>query len=138
MTNDYPEYWPLVAVLIKALASWRCEHCGRPHDPPSGYTLTVHHLDGDKANCTYTNLVALCQRCHLRIQAAYLPGQLFFGDAPAWARVRGLDKPWDVQAREMIDFATGLLTPAQFERRYGSKGVGSKGAGHSRRSPFGD
>lgn len=30
--------------------------------------LTVHHLDGNKANCRWWNLVSLCQRCHLRIQ----------------------------------------------------------------------
>lgn len=30
--------------------------------------LTVHHLDGDKANCRWWNLTALCQRCHLTIQ----------------------------------------------------------------------
>jgi hypothetical protein len=30
--------------------------------------LTVHHLDGDKANCRWWNLAALCQRCHLTIQ----------------------------------------------------------------------
>ena len=30
--------------------------------------LTVHHLDGDKANCRWWNLTALCQRCHLEIQ----------------------------------------------------------------------
>lgn len=30
--------------------------------------LTVHHLDGDKRNCRWWNLAALCQRCHLRIQ----------------------------------------------------------------------
>jgi hypothetical protein len=30
--------------------------------------LTVHHLDGNKANCRWWNLVALCQRCHLQIQ----------------------------------------------------------------------
>lgn len=30
--------------------------------------LTVHHLDGDKLNCRWWNLVALCQRCHLTIQ----------------------------------------------------------------------
>lgn len=30
--------------------------------------LTVHHLDMDKANCRWWNLVALCQRCHLDIQ----------------------------------------------------------------------
>lgn len=30
--------------------------------------LTVHHLDGDKRNCRWWNLAALCQRCHLTIQ----------------------------------------------------------------------
>lgn len=30
--------------------------------------LTVHHLDEDKMNCRWWNLVALCQRCHLRMQ----------------------------------------------------------------------
>lgn len=30
--------------------------------------LTVHHLDRNKANCRWWNLVALCQRCHLQIQ----------------------------------------------------------------------
>jgi hypothetical protein len=30
--------------------------------------LTVHHLDGDKLNCRWWNLAALCQRCHLTIQ----------------------------------------------------------------------
>ena len=115
--TGYPAHWPLIALLIKNLAGWRCEHCGRPHDPVNGYTLTVHHLDGNKTNCTYTTLVALCQRCHLRIQAAYLPGQLFCGDAPAWAQARGLDKPWDTQAMALIDFATGLQTAEQFFRR---------------------
>jgi hypothetical protein len=30
--------------------------------------LTVHHLDGDKGNCRWWNLAALCQRDHLEIQ----------------------------------------------------------------------
>ncbi len=30
--------------------------------------LTVHHLDGRKANCEWWNLAALDQRCHLTIQ----------------------------------------------------------------------
>ena len=30
--------------------------------------LTVHHLDGNKANLQWWNLAALCQRCHLDIQ----------------------------------------------------------------------
>ena len=83
--NDYPPNWPEIAQRIKISAGWRCEHCGAPHDPTRGYTLTVHHLDMDKANCDPSNLVALCQRCHLHIQARYTPGQMFLpGMEPAW------------------------------------------------------
>lgn len=31
--------------------------------------LTVHHLNGIKYDCRWWNLVSLCQRCHLTIQA---------------------------------------------------------------------
>jgi hypothetical protein len=30
--------------------------------------LTVHHLNGNKGDCRWWNLVSLCQRCHLRVQ----------------------------------------------------------------------
>lgn len=30
--------------------------------------LTVHHINGVKADCRWWNLAALCQRCHLTIQ----------------------------------------------------------------------
>lgn len=88
--NEYPDNWVEIAGEIKRKAGWRCEHCDRGHNPLLGYTLTVHHLDGDKANCVYENLVALCQRCHLRIQARYFPGQGWLFDVPKWAKRRGL------------------------------------------------
>lgn len=91
--NKYPPEWPFIARAIKHYAHWCCEHCHRPHNPKMYYTLTVHHLDGDKANCTFNNLVALCQRCHLRIQATYYPGQAFMFGAPTWAVIRGLVTP---------------------------------------------
>ncbi len=89
--NDYPQNWPDIARKIKDQADWRCEHCHHPHDPDTGYCLTVHHLDMDKLNCDYGNLVALCQRCHLRIQAQYQPKQLVFQFAITdWMRKRNL------------------------------------------------
>lgn len=68
-TGDYPPDWPSIAQAVKDAAGWRCVRCGHPHDPQSGYTLTVHHLDLDPSNCRWHNLVALCQRCHLSIQS---------------------------------------------------------------------
>lgn len=67
----YPDYWPLMSKQVKALAHWCCERCGvrNNEDAPDGTMLTVHHLDGNKQNCEWWNLAALCQRCHLRIQS---------------------------------------------------------------------
>ena len=76
--NDYPANWKEIAVRIKLAAEWHCERCQHPHDVASGHVLTVHHLDGDKANCADWNLAALCQRCHLKIQGRVKMDQMFF------------------------------------------------------------
>jgi len=56
----------------------------------SGHVLTVHHLDGDPANCTPENLVTLCQRCHPHLQARCRPRQMVMGFAVmAWMEERG-------------------------------------------------
>lgn len=46
--------------------------------------LTVHHLDGDKANCRWWNLVALCQRCHLRVQRVVVMARVWPWAHSAW------------------------------------------------------
>ena len=91
MKQDYPSNWPEIAKAIKDKADWHCENCYHPHDTPNGYMLTVHHLDGNKANSRYENLVALCQRCHLRIQARYHPRQQVMSFARStWMKKRSL------------------------------------------------
>lgn len=90
-TGNYPPNWDEIATTIKNQAGWRCEHCAHPHDIAAGYMLTVHHLDMNPANCAYENLVALCQRCHLSIQARYRPGQTVMAFAQRdWMKKRGL------------------------------------------------
>lgn len=63
----YPANWDEIAREVKTRAGWKCEACGAPHGPPP-HVLTVDHLDHTPANCREENLVALCQRCHLRRQ----------------------------------------------------------------------
>jgi hypothetical protein len=46
--------------------------------------LTVHHLDEDKANCRWWNLVALCQRCHLRMQHGVVMGKPYHYEHSEW------------------------------------------------------
>ena len=82
----YPNDWADIALKVKQKAGFKCENCGHPDAPRDGYTLTVHHINGDKANNAYWNLAALCQRCHLSIQARFSPGQLPLLDSPRWLR----------------------------------------------------
>lgn len=98
-TGQYPPEWPVIAKQVKEEAGWRCVRCGHPHDPASGYTLTVHHLTGNKSQCQWWNVAPLCQRCHLKIQAKvvmhrpwYLPHSEWFKPFVAgyYAFVHGL------------------------------------------------
>lgn len=80
MSDSYPNNWKEIADRIKADAGWICERCKHPNHQQSGHVLTVHHLDGNKANCESWNLAALCQRCHLKIQGRVKMNQLFFAE----------------------------------------------------------
>lgn len=46
--------------------------------------LTVHHLTGDKRDCRWWNLAALCQRCHLYIQGRVVMGQTYPFEHSEW------------------------------------------------------
>lgn len=48
--------------------------------------LTVHHLDGDKANDAWWNTLALCQRCHLHIQTKVDPRVPWMLEHSPWFR----------------------------------------------------
>ena len=68
----YPFDWPEISASVKEKAGNKCERCRHPDDPPSGYMLTVHHLDRNKSNIADWNLAALCQRCHLHFESMTL------------------------------------------------------------------
>lgn len=46
--------------------------------------LTVHHLTGEKADCRWWNLAALCQRCHLQIQGRVKMAQVWPHEHSDW------------------------------------------------------
>ena len=83
-TSDYPDNWPEIATQVKNESGWKCIRCGHLHDPEMGRTLTVHHLDLSPANCAWWNLVALCQSCHLHIQAKVVIERRWMFDHSAW------------------------------------------------------
>lgn len=84
--GEYPPNWDAIAKEIKDEAGWKCVRCGHPHVPSLGRTLTVHHLDGDKANCRWWNLPALDQACHLSIQGRVNMAQIYLHEHTPWFR----------------------------------------------------
>jgi len=87
----YPPNWEAIAYRIKEINHWCCERCHHKHDSPTYFTLTVHHLDGNKGNIEDWNLAALCQRCHLHIEQFSLEALLLIYDSPG---IFGNNEPW--------------------------------------------
>jgi len=70
--DDYPKDWKAMSLAVREKAGWCCELCpaenGKFHwKTGSKVVLTVHHIDSNKSNNSKYNLIALCQRCHLRL-----------------------------------------------------------------------
>jgi len=70
--KKYPKDWKSITLKIKKRAKWCCELCKAKHNEPHPITnskvcITTHHINGDIYNNNGYNLLALCQRCHLRI-----------------------------------------------------------------------
>jgi hypothetical protein len=89
--KDYHPNWKMISQTVIAKANNRCELCYAPNgrvvarsksgDHPWSHVgfarligeketkiiLTVHHINGDKEDDSEYNLIALCQRCHLRL-----------------------------------------------------------------------
>jgi len=112
-TGEYPPNWKEIADDVKKAAGWKCVRCGHPHDPESGYALTVHHLDINPANCEWWNIPALCQRCHLHIQSKVVMEQPFMFEHTDWFRPYAAgyyaaqngyptDKEWVLEHMEML------------------------------------
>lgn len=59
----------------------------RIHDRGGVHCLTVHHLDGDKANGAWWNLLVLCNSCHLQVQAKVIVERPWLFDHSEWFQV---------------------------------------------------
>lgn len=69
------------------VAAWRAARLAEGMVVESAWRiLTVHHLDGDKANCRWWNLAALCQRCHLTIQGRVIMARVWPWEHTEWFR----------------------------------------------------
>lgn len=111
--GSYPSNWREIATQCKEQARWRCIRCDHRDDVHTGHVLTVHHLDGNKANCRWWNLLALCQRCHLRIQGRVNPDQPYMVEHANWFKpyVAGF-YAWKYEGKEL----TRVQAEADLER----------------------
>lgn len=82
--GEYPPNWPEISAQTKQEAGGKCVRCGHFHEVKTGYMLTVHHLDLNKSNCAWWNLAALCQRCHLEIQAKVVMERFWMFEHSEW------------------------------------------------------
>ncbi len=80
--NDYNKDGKAARSAAKQRAGYKCIRCDSPSVP--GKILTVHHFDGDKSNDEWWNLMALCQVCHLQIQAKVDPEIPWFLPHSEW------------------------------------------------------
>ena len=76
MPIDYKKYHPawkqISRSIIRDRAKGFCELCPSENGKPQWKTgskvvLTVHHINFDIKDNHPLNLIALCQRCHLRL-----------------------------------------------------------------------
>ena len=75
MPCDYSKYhpqWKFIRLDILCRAKNRCELCNAENYKPhwktgSKVVLTIHHIDYDIRNNKPHNLIALCQRCHNKL-----------------------------------------------------------------------
>lgn len=107
--TGYPNLWKrnLIQPRVRARADHQCEQCGMRFAPGTNQSLdryrrdghpiigTVHHIDGNKQNCSMANLVYLCQSCHYLLHIYdWKPGDPLLlrwgGVPPRWIARRGI------------------------------------------------
>lgn len=70
--KKYPYNWQAIRTAVLSRAKNKCELCNAENYKPHWKTnnkvvLTIHHIDYDVKNNKPYNLIALCQRCHNKL-----------------------------------------------------------------------
>jgi len=84
--GKYADNWKEISDLVKDESDWCCARCCSHHNVASGHVLTVHHFDGNRDNNERWNLMPLCQRCHLSVQARVDPQVGLLHEPSNWIR----------------------------------------------------
>lgn len=66
--KEYPKEFFEIRDSVLSRDGYICQICARDLSKKSGVAI-VHHINGDKNNNTYENLISLCRSCHSKIHA---------------------------------------------------------------------
>ena len=116
--DQYPENWKEVAEEVKDRAHWQCVRCDHIHERETWHILTVHHFDGDKRNCEWWNLLALCQRCHLKVQAKFDWSNVTQKNCPKWLMLYLMGRILHVNLNYSIPYSDALVLLDWFDDLY--------------------
>lgn len=61
----YDQHFDRRKEQIRARDNWKCQLCGAPQEEFQR-ALPVHHIDYDKNNSDFNNLITLCPYCHTK------------------------------------------------------------------------
>lgn len=109
ISGAYADNWPEISIATRVEAGYRCVRCRHAFDSATGRPLAcddrcdvrrcrakriaerggshnygVHHFDGDKGNNAWWNRLALCNSCHLYVQASVIPERAFMFHHSSW------------------------------------------------------
>lgn len=68
----YPDNCPEISRLIQKQRNSTCEGCEQIGNRKNN-VLTVYYRDGNPPNCEPSNLLLLCQICHLKLRQGNTP-----------------------------------------------------------------
>ena len=64
--EGYPaEFNDELKAKVRRRDRYTCQECGYS-ETQLGYTLNCHHIDYNKENCELSNLISLCNACHVQ------------------------------------------------------------------------
>lgn len=67
--EPYADDWQMISRQIRHRDKYTCQDCGEVYGRGRA-GLHVHHIDADKMNNEWSNLITLCHRCHGRAHIA--------------------------------------------------------------------
>ena len=73
--QQYPFNWRKISLMIRFRDGEQCQNPGCKGNPND---LTTHHIDYNKNNCDFSNLIALCNSCNARANFNRLGHQSFY------------------------------------------------------------